>query len=767
LRPSSATAIKTQNNGGTASVLMRNNVSGKLLILAGLMGSTVLLSQPSLAQAATASSENVELSADTLTYDAETGEVRAIGRVFLKRDGFTLEAGEVTYNERTGRAEAAGAVELITPTGERIIAPRVVLTDALKDAFIEDVRLLMKDGAQVAAAKASRDGDTGTTTLDRAVYSPCEVCADGSGKEPLWQIKAVRVVHDKEKKRLYYKNASLEVLGIPILWTPYFSHPDPTVDRASGLLPLDIQTTRNLGFVVGLPYYHVFNDSQDATITPILTTKEGLVLAGEYRHHLGFGQFKADGSVTYTDGRDDDGNLTGDKEFRGHFSSDGNFNHSKRWRSTYQVNWASDDTYLRRYDISDADTLVSEYKLEGFYDRSYVSVRTVGFQGLRVEDIAGLTGHALPMLDAEYIPRFSPFGGTISVKGNALALHRSDGLDTQRVSLSASWERRYITPKGFVVDLEAYARTDAYSLSDIDRPDDPVFGGTFGGEEGGSEWRNLVRGTVSVTWPLVKFTESGSSHTIEPIVEVTVSPRRGTPDNIVNEDSRAFELNDLNLFSADRASGYDLWEEGSRVTYGMQWRYDGSNWATDVMLGQSWRISGTDTVFADGAGLEGDVSNIVGRTRVSYKEWLEFEHRYRIDEQNFAVRRNELMLAMRGNVVGMQAGYLKLDRDMNIVTREDREEIRASAYYNINENWRLDGGFTHRLSGATVRTLDDSSGDTVFVTEDDGGVRYDIGVSYMNECIELGLRWRETFTRDRDVEPGTSIMFRLKLKNLG
>ncbi|WP_417448842.1 LPS-assembly protein LptD [Kordiimonas sp.] len=744
---------------------MRNTVSGKSLVLSWLLATTVIPRAAAMAQDATVASENVELSADSLVYDAGTGEVRAIGRVYLKRDGYILEAGEVVYNERTGTAEARGAVELETPTGERIIAPRVTLSDALKDAFVQDIRLLMTDGAQVAAAEATRDGDGGITTLNRAVYSPCEVCADGSGNEPLWQLKAVRVVHDRNKKRLYYKNASLEVFGVPILWTPYFSHPDPTMDRASGLLPLDIQTGKNLGVVVGLPYYHVFNKSQDATITPILTTKEGLVLAGEYRHHLGFGQFQMDGSITYTDGRDDDGALTGNKEFRGHFSSDGYFSHSDHWRSTYKVNWASDDTYLRRYDISDADTLVSEYNLEGFYDRSYISVRTVGFQGLRVEDVSGLTGHALPLIDAEYIPDFQPLGGTISIKGNALALHRTDGLDTQRFSLSASWDRRLITPKGFVVDLQAYARSDAYNLSDIDRPDDPSFGGTFGAGDG-SDWRNLVRATATVTWPLVKFTEHGS-HTIEPIVEITLSPRRGTPDNIVNEDSRAFELNDLNLFSADRASGYDLWEEGSRVTYGMQWRYDGRSWSTDVMVGQSWRISGTDTVFADGAGLEGDLSNIVGRTRIRYKEWFDFEHRYRVEEDSLAVRRNELMVAFRGAVVGLQAGYLKLDRDMDIITREDREEVRASAYYNIDENWRLDGGFTHRLTGAAIQIQDTLSGETTLTQEHAGGVKYDIGVSYINECIELGLRWRETFTRDRDVEPGTSIMFRLKLKNLG
>jgi len=718
-----------------------------------LFGSTALTA-PVLAQEADTKAEKVDFEADQISYDADTGEILALGRVLLKRDGYTLRAGEVRYNEKTGEAKASGAVELTAPNGDRILAPHIDLSDSLKRAFVEDIRLIMSDGAQVAAASGERNDNE--TTLEKAVYSPCKVCADGSGKQPLWQIKAVKVTHDREKRRLYYKNASLEILGIPVMWTPYFSHPDPTVDRASGLLPMDIQTTRNLGFVIGVPYYHVFSDSSDATITPTYTSKEGLLVEGEYRKHLGFGQFEVDGSITYADERDDVTNdPTGDKEFRGHIGSFGQFNHSKRWRSTYRLNWASDDTYLRRYDISDADTLISEYLLEGFYGRSYVSARTIGFQGLRIEDIAGKTAFALPLIDAEYIPNFHPLGGTLKLRGNALALHRTDGLDTQRVSLSANWQKRWITPKGFVIDADALVRTDAYNLDDADQPDDVAFAGTFGSTSG-SEWRNLARVTGTVTWPLVKFTEGGS-HTIEPIAEITVSPRRGTPDNIVNEDSRAFELNDLNLFSPERASGYDLWEEGSRLTYGLRWRFDDTDWTTDVMVGQSWRLSGTDLVFADGAGLEGDVSDLVGRTLITYKGWLDFEHRYRVDEQTFAVRRNEINVAMSNEKRGLTLGYLKLDRDLNFINREDREEIRASAFYQIKQNWRLSGGFTHRLTGAVIDG----------VAEKSGGVEYDVGVSYTNECIDLGLKVRKTFTRDRDVEPGTSILFRLKLKNLG
>lgn len=763
LRSLKAQAIKSQTKSGerikvppfSSKFLMRVS---RIAVLASIpLGMpSALLAQDS-PSATVANAEKIELKADQLIYNAETGVVRAVGRVYIKRDGYILEAGEVLYNEKTGDAEAFGAVMLTTPSGDKVFAPRMRLEDTLKRAFVEDIRLLMTDGSQVRAVSGSRDADAGRTTMERAVYSPCKVCAaEGGDKQPLWQIKAVKVVHDKEKRRLYYDDAVLEILGIPVLWTPKFSHPDPTVDKASGILPLDIQTTKNLGFYAAVPYYHVFNDSIDATVTPIITSKEGLILGGEYRQHIGYGKFQFGGSITRTDGRDANNLITGDKEFRGHITSEGVFEHSKNWRSTYQLNWASDDTYLQRYDISFADTLVSEYKLEGFFGRSYISARTVGFQGLRVEDISGETAYALPLIDAEYISKFKPLGGTIRLRGNALSLLRTEGQDTQRVSVSANWQRRWISPKGFVLDADALLRSDLYHINDVELQDEAAFGGTFGGTASGSEWRNLARFTGTVTWPLVKFTKN-ASHTIEPILELTVSPRRGTPDDIVNEDSRAFELNDLNLFSPERASGFDIWEEGSRFTYGMRWKFEQGDLQTDVLIGQTWRIDSTSVVLENGAGLEGEFSDIVGRTTVSYKNWVDLEHRYRLDEQSFAFLRNEIDVVFGDDSKNLRVGYFKLDRGLSFTNREDREEIRASGFYKVAENWKLFGTFSRRLEGAVKNE----------VPEEQGNIEYSVGIAYQNECIEVGITLRETYTRDRDIEPGTSILFQLKLTNLG
>lgn len=719
------------------------------------LASPVVFAQSAELSSTEANKSQVELEADQLTYNPETGEIRALGNVLLLRDGYRLSAAEVFYNETTGEARAVGAVELVLPSGDRIIAPELSLENQLKDAFVENIRLIMADGAQAVAASGERIEETGRTTLRRAAYSPCEVCADGSGKQPLWQLKAVRVVHDKGKRRLYYKDAFLEVLGIPIFWTPYFSHPDPTVDRASGLLPLEIQTSRNLGLMAGIPYYHVFSDSIDATFTPLYTSREGFVLKGEYRQHIGFGQFELDGSITRADRRDINNTIIGGQETRGHIFAEGSFQHSENWRSKINVNYASDDTYLGRYEISNTDTLVSEYLLEGFFGASYVSTRALAFQGLRLEDIAGQAAFALPLIDAEFIPKFKPLGGTASLRANALALHRTDGLDTRRLSLVANWQKRWITHKGFVLDVDALARTDLYDLDAANRPDDLAFAGTFGGTSG-SEWRNLARLTGTVSWPLVHYGDDGS-HTIEPIAEISVSPRRGTPDSIVNEDSRAFELSDLNLFASDRTTGFDLWEEGSRATFGFRWRFEGEKLSTDVLVGQSWRISGNDFVLADGIGLEGNFSDIVGRTNINYDGWVDLEHRYRLDDKTLDVRRNDIDVTFGDETKSLRMGYTKLNRDLNFINREDREEIRLSGFYKFEENWRLTGTWTRRLSGAN----------TVSLIENAGPVEYSVGIEYENECIQLGLRLRETFTRDRDVEPGTTILFRLKLTNLG
>ena len=61
-----------------------------------------------------------------------------------------------------------------------------------------------------------------------------------------------------------------------------------------------------------------------------------------------------------------------------------------------------------------------------------------------------------------------------------------------------------------------------------------------------------------------------------PRVQLVLTPP--TPNlDIPNEDARSVDLEDSNLFALNRFPGYDRWEDGSRVTYGVDWALDRPN----------------------------------------------------------------------------------------------------------------------------------------------------------------------------------------------
>ncbi len=717
----------------------------KRATLSFLLGTAFIL--PVHAVAAAQSEEPdprlIDLSADQLTYDQKEGLVIASGNVVMIHEGYRLEAATVRYNEKTGIVDADGGVRVTDPEGNILAAENIRLDDTLSEGFVDNVQLILSDGSMVAA----RDGERKIgriTVFHFAVWSPCEIChTEGKDDDPLWQIKAQRVTHDQEKKRLYYKNAYLEFLGVPVFYLPYISHPDPSVERASGFLAPDLKQSTELGLSFHAPYHHVFSPSSDVTITPIITTKEGPVLSTGYRQHVGFGQFKADGSITYVDKRGLNNEQTGGHEFRGHFFSDGLFRHGDGWRSNYQIQLTSDDTYLRRYDFSNLDTLTNEYVLDKFFGRSYFSAQGLQFEGLRIEDVSGLNAIALPLLNLNYVSKPLKNGSVFRVNSNGLALLRTKGQDTQRLSLSGSWELPYTNQLGQIFRVSAKLRGDVYHVSDADRPDNQVFAG-----ENGSTGRFLPSLTGSFRWPFVR---SGKNiqQTIEPIITVVATRDDGNKEAIPNEDSRAFELTDVNIFSENRSSGLDRFDSGSRVAYGMRWALSMDKIDTEVIFGQSYRFAGEDTAFPDGSGLSDNVSDFVGRFSVAYGRYFDITNRIRLDKDDLAIRRNEVNATLGPERFRVTAGYFRLNRDNPLELLENREEIRAGARFRITGNWTLTGNVTQNLTNGA------------------DPIAYGAGIGYEDECFDVFFSFRKSFTEDRDIVPGRSFGLRVRLKHLG
>ena len=204
----------------------------------------------------------------------------------------------------------------------------------LKDAAAEGLSMLLKDGSRFASS-GGRRSDANIVELRNAVYSPCDLCPEEPSNPPLWQVKAVKVVHDRKRQTLEYTDSWLELWGIPIAYTPYFSHPDPTVKRRSGFLTPSIGGSSDLGLVVRVPYFFDIAPNRDVTVTPIYTAESGPALAGEYRHRLMDGELEARTSFTNNES-DGFGTEKGSFGIRGHMAAKGRFDLDDTWRTGFR-----------------------------------------------------------------------------------------------------------------------------------------------------------------------------------------------------------------------------------------------------------------------------------------------------------------------------------------------------------------------------------------------------------------------------------------------
>ncbi|MDB5697545.1 MAG: LPS-assembly protein LptD [Alphaproteobacteria bacterium] len=713
--------------------------------------------QTPAAPAAPASAEQINFSANQLSYDDATQLVTASGAVQMNREGNELRADTVTWNRVSGEVRAIGNVRVKTPQGDVAYADSAVLTDTLRDGVVENLLLVLEDGGRLAAQHATRTN--GITILDRAAYSPCAVINEnGCPKNPTWQINAIRVVHDPVRKRISYKGASLNLLGMPIIALPGLSHPDGSGSGGSGLLVPDVRVSRNNGVEIATPYYWRIADNRDLTVTPHVYTEVLPALEAQYRQLTGLGAFQVSGFVTYGSrvSLDPSGVAIPDRDrsLRGYVDANGRFQLTPAWSITASGRYVTDRTFLRRYDISQEDRLRSMLDIERVTRNSYISIAGWAFQGLRVSDVGRSQPLALPAIDARW--RFNdPFwDGKIELQANSLAILRTDGQDSQRAFVAARWDRRSITRLGQELTLTAYARADVYHTADVDPADPAIYRG-----EAGVKSRGIAALAADLRWPFIGNFLGGTQR-LTPRVQVVASPPTRNL-SIPNEDARSVDLEDSNLFALNRFPGYDRWEDSSRITYGVDWALDLPRIAIRTNFGQSYRLNRKPSILPEGTGLSDRFSDFVGRTTVKFDRRFSLVHRFRLDKDSFAIRRNEIDAVIGGHKTYAEVGYLRLNRNIpgTLEDLRDREEIRLGGRLQFARFWSL--------FGSTVIDLTDAREDVLSTADGYQPVRHRLGLTYSDDCLEMGVTWRRDYLTTGDFKGGNTFMFRVALKNLG
>lgn len=695
----------------------------------------------------------VQMAADQITYDRELGIVTARGKVEIVQAGRMLVADQVSYNLKQDVVSASGNVTFAEPNGETMFTDYAELTGDFKEGIAQEIRMVLADNSRLAAAGAHRVGGD-RTDFSKAVYTACEPCRSHPEKTPLWQAKAERVTHNQEDHEIEYRDAWIELAGVPVMYTPYLSHPDPTIKRKSGFLTPTAGMSTNLGATVTAPYFWAIAPNQDMTFVPRFlfpdlassttdanaanqtVTQNGsllrnVVLAGEHRWRGMDGEERTFASLTAD-------RHTGD--LRGHIDSHARFDLNANWRAGYDLQRSTDDTYTTVYSYhldTDRPWLTTRPYVEGFGRRGYVMGEAMAFQGLRATDVATHTPLVLPHVMSRQITTPDDKGGYYTFDSDLLSYTRSSGIGATRVSNTVGWNRPYYGSMGDTTLLTTSLRGDAYHATNV-----PTLGDTNAG-------RAVPQ--VSALWRM-PFANGSSKlpQVIEPVAMFAASPNGGNSEKIPNEDSIGFELDEINVFHPSRFPGLDRVEGGVRGAYGLRWTAIPNPGSTiSAGIAQGWRAR-KDSTFPQNAGFSDRLSDYLARVDFQPTPTIALFNRVRLDKDHFDMRREESTLSLGSPVLQASVSYLFYERADDPVQSFPRQQALSWGLSSaLNRYWAVDGNISY--------TLLDHIGPTGW------GAR----AVYNDECFTFVTNLHRNYTYDRDFLPGYALTFNIVFKTLG
>ncbi len=708
---------------------------GCIAVCAAFLG---IAAPTAIAQTPDLGGEPVLMNADELIYERELGLVVAKGKVEILQGERILLADTVSYNQKTNTVTASGNVRLLEPTGEVFFADYVELSDDMKNGVVENLRIRLSDDSRLAA-NAGKRTDGLRTEMRQAVYSACDACKDDPDRAPLWQVKARRVVHDKEDREVRYHDAWLEMWGVPVVYTPYLEHADPSVKRKSGFLAPSYGSNNNVGAFVEVPYYFVIDESRDATLRPIYTSDDGLVYSGEYRQRFDDGEFQVSGSfaIADRDSGEEDNITTNEDEGRGHIFAKGRWDFNDTWRAGADINRATDRTYLRRFNFfgDPGNVLESHAFVEGFRKRNYVGVDSFWFQDLRL-GLRPDTKLILPTAQYAGLTEADRFGGRWNFDGNFRSLYVDDSPQSQRGSINAGYSLPLVAPIGFITTLSASMRGDLYYVDY-----------NSGEKSNGFEGRLVPQAQVDWRFPFGR--QAGEFYqVIQPIAGIVVKPTNLNDDDIPNDDSTVIEEDASNLASIDRSPGLDRVEEGARIYYGLGGgMYDPWGGVVRGFLGQSYSFS-DDSTLQEEAGLNQSFSDFVGIAELVPNRYMDLLYRFQFDEKNLDANVNEVGFNLGPKALRLSGDYIFVRNEPNAEEFRTREEISLTASSKIDAWWTMRASYKRDLDKDESR----SAG---------------AGLEYEDECFILESRWNRDFTASTDVSRGDTFFFRVTFKTLG
>ena len=730
--------VKSSNN---LTILSEKSILDKKKSLVISSGNVFLIDE----------TNNLKIKADEIKFSRNENKAIITGNSeIIFEDKYTLSSDEVIYDKKLNSVYSSKKSMLLDKNGNKIIFSKfnldlnkkkakvfnLNLTDIDKNNFILEEAFVDLENGEVAGKDLklffnksilgniendpriygnSVINDKDKTIVNKGVFTSCKF--NEKEKCPPWEMRAEEIKHDKKKKIIEYKNAYLRIYDKPVLYFPFFFHPDPTVKRQSGFLMPKINNSTFLGSSLQIPYYKVISNSEDVTVSPRIFFNDKFLLQSEYRQVFKNSDLILDHSIKL----DNENSVT---HLFGNFLTKNNNN-------KFEVNFetVSNRNYFKKYDIY--SNLVDNHTILNSYIDFEESDENSSFRSSFevFEDLTLLSSDSYEFVYPafNYTSKLNTnLNGNLNlnVSGHQkkYQTNRYDGVVVNNLLYDSN---KKISKSGFV---------DNFSLviKNVNTKGDnsSVFKEDYDNK--------LLSGIVlNREYPLKKVNNDKLSY-FTPKISARISPTE--TKNIRNNDKR---VDFISLFNTDRLNESTVLEGGESLTLGADYKLSNENGEIfSLSGGQVFRLN-EEKDLPKTSTLGNKRSDIIGNLKFIPSEAFNLNYSFSIDndlkdlnynyaETNFFV--NNFMTSFK---------YLSDGNSIN-----NRSYLSNTTKYSFDKN--------NSFEFTTNKNLESN------LTE-----YYDLVYEYRNDCLKASVEYRKTYYDDVDLDPDENIFFSIAIIPFG
>ena len=582
---------------------------------------------------------------------------------------------------------------------------------------------------------------------------------------PDWSITSSKTTHDSNKKMVFHNNAIIKLRNIPVFYTPYFSHPDPTVDRKSGFLPPSTKNFTDLGRTFRTPYFLVLDENKDITFTPIFYLKENSILLTEYRQQNLNSSMYIDSS--YSKGYknlnkyDENGvkiNRTSGSRNHLFLKFLGNYDNLLLDNNEIEANIQriSQKNYLKVNQINtnnlkqDISRLENSLKINSYKNNKNLKIESKIYENLSDDNPNTKYEYQIPYLELANF--FEKFDQTFITK-NSINFKNYNG-DSKKFDLinqiDTFSDQKVIRKLGLGNILRTNISNVNYYNENIENTKENLNSDIF------------ITTGLETFFPLGKFKDK-QEETIIPkiLIKKTIGPK-----NNLSNNNKILSYGDV--YSMNRTGDVEKQETGTSMGYGVEYNLNKKNDKNQIYLnnnfyiGQIFKRKNANELPITSS-LNQKKSNIVGTYEFFYsKAMKEYNNQDIKKKTSDEIRKDGLNLKYNFNLKNDLSKILK--NEITVEYNNENNSLKTS-YSEVH-----DIGNSQYISLDYIRSFNNNLnllfGGTKNLETDFSEQNY-IEVNYESDCLKLGLNLSKNFFKNQDLNTSSNLTLFLMIKPFG